>query len=140
MHILLRVNAILSVSETNILADSAMLSCVLSCFSPKLQCAVSKFTTNNMDVTVASTIGHVTGTVNTYSYPTQTITLGCLNSSTTYNYCVVTINTNMVKVGKSLCGNFTTLTKVTTISENNDGMYVASYILSYSMIYLYTAS
>jgi len=120
-----------------------MLSCVLSRFSPELQCVVSKFTTNNMDVTVASTIGHVTGTVsvNTYSNPTQTITLGCLNSSTTYNYCVVTINTtNMVKVGKSVCGNFTTITKKTTISENNDGMCVASYILSCSMIYLYIVS
>ena len=81
---------------------------------------MSQFTTNNMDVNVASGSGQVTGSLMAYSYPTQTITLSCLNSGTTYNYCVIaTVATNMMPVGEPVCGRFTTKN---IVSENNDGM------------------
>ena len=73
-----------------------------------------------MDVNVASGSGQVTGSLMAYSYPTQTITLSCLNSGTTYNYCVVATNaTNMMPVGEPVCGRYTTRN---IVSENNDGM------------------
>ena len=81
---------------------------------------MSQFTTNNMDVNVASGNGQVTGSLMAYSYPTHTITLSCLNSDTTYNYCVVATDaTNVVQVGEPVCGRFTTRN---IVSENNDGM------------------
>ena len=68
---------------------------------------------------MASTTSHVSRSVMTYSYPTQTVTLNCLNSGTTYNYCVIATNTtNMVQVGELVCGSFTTRR---ISSENNDG-------------------
>ena len=53
-----------------------------------------------------------------YSYPTQTVTLNCLNSGTTYNYCVIATNTtNMVQIAELVCGSFT----IRRISgENNE--------------------
>ena len=67
------VNALLSIDESDITEDSATLICELSCFSPNLQCAVSQFTTNNMNVNVASGSGQVTGSVMAYSYPTPNL-------------------------------------------------------------------
>ena len=97
----------------------------MSCFSSDLRCVVSQFTTNNMDVNVASGNGQVTGSLMAYSYPTQAITLSCLNSGTTYNCCVVATNaTNMVQVGEVVCGSFTTRN---IISDNSNGMYIAKY-------------
>ena len=79
-----------------------------------------------MDVNVASGSGQVTGSLMAYSYPTQTITLSCLNSGTTYNYCVVSTNaTNMVQVGEPVCGSFTT--RIIT-GDDSDGTYVAKYM------------
>ena len=78
-----------------------------------------------MDVNVAIGNGQVTGSLMAYSYPTQTITLTCLNSGTTYNYCVVATDaTNVVQVGEPVCGSFTTRN---IISDNSDGMYIAKY-------------
>ena len=95
----------------------------MPCFSPNLQCVVSQFTTNNMDVNAASGRGQVTGSLMAYSYPTQTILFIGLNSGTTYNYCVVaTDDINMIQVGEPVCGNFTTGI-ITT--DNSDGTYVA---------------
>ena len=83
---------------------------------------MSRFTTNNMDVNVASGSVQVTGSLMAYSYPTQTITLSCLNSGTTYNYCVIATDaTNMMPVEEPVCDMFTTKN---IISENNDGMYM----------------
>ena len=105
---------------SDITENSATLICELPCFSPNLRCVVSQFTTNNMDVNVASGSGQVTGSLMAYSYPTHTITLSCLNSGTTYNYCVVATDaTNMGQVGEPMCGNFTTI--IITI-DNSDGM------------------
>ena len=68
---------------------------------------------------MASTNGHVSSSVMTYNYPTQTVTLNCLNSGTTYNYCVIATNTtNLVQVGEPVCSSFTTRR---ISSENNDG-------------------
>ena len=108
----LGVNAILSVDEMNITENSATLTCELSCFSPNLQCVLSNFTLNSMDVNVTNSIGDITGSLMTYSYPTQTVTLTDLDSDTTYNYCIVATDiTNMMEVGESMCGNFTTVTQ-----------------------------
>ena len=116
------VNALLSVYEDSITEDSATLICELSCFSPNLQCAVSQFTTNNMNVNVASGSGQVTGTVMAYSYPTQSVSVSCLTSGTTYNYCVIATNaTNMVQVGEPVCGSFTTR-NIISDSASSDGM------------------
>ena len=99
----------LSIDESDITEDSATLICELSCFSPNSRCVVSLLTTNNMGANVVCAIGQVTGSVMAYSYPTQTITLNCLNSDTTYNYYVIATNaTDMGQVGEPLCGSFTT--------------------------------
>ena len=128
------VNAVLSVDESNITEDLATLNCEMSCFSSNLRCVVFQFTTNNMDVNVASGSGQVSGSLMAYSYPTQTITLTCLNSGTTYNYCVVATDaTNMVQVGEPMCGSFTT---VIITSDNSDGRYVAKFIELYIIIQL----
>ena len=122
----LGVNPILSIDDSGIADDSATLICGLSCFSSDLRCVVSHLATNDMDIDVTSVTGHVTGSIMDYSYPTQSITLNCLNSGTTYNYCVIATNTtNMVQVGEPVCGSFTTRR---TSSENNDGMCVVMYI------------
>ena len=116
------VNALLSIDESDITEDSATLICELSCFSPNLQCAISQFTTNNMTVNVASGSGQVTGSVMTYSYPTQSVSVSCLTSGTTYNYCVIATNaTNMVQVGEPVCGSFTTR-NIISDSASSDGM------------------
>ena len=127
------VNAILSISETSQLSDSVTLLCEMPCFSSDLQCVIFNLTANNMNIDVSITTGPVTGSVMSYSYPTQAITLNCLNSSTTYNYCVIATNiTNMVEVGIPLCGNFTTEKTAVTKNGNNDsGTYVCKCIGMY---------
>ena len=75
-----------------------------------------------MDVNVAIGNGQVTGSLMAYSYPTQTITLTCLNSGATYNYCVIATDaTNVVQFGEPVCGSFTTWI---ITSDNSDGRYV----------------
>ena len=125
VYVYLGVNAI-SVDERGTSDDSATLICKLACFSSNLQCAIVSFTTNSV---VTNSISDVTGSVMTYSYPTQTITLSGLNSSTTYNYCVIaTDTTNVMIVGEPVCGSFTTLK---FNSENNDGKYVCRHLIVY---------
>ena len=114
------VNALLSADESDITEDSATLICELSCFSPNLQCAVSQFITNNMNVNVASGSGQVTGSVMAYSYPTQSVSVSCLTSGTTYNYCVIATNAaNMVQVGEPVCGSFTTRNIISDSASSN---------------------
>ena len=116
------VNALLSIDESDITEDSATLICELSCLPPNLQCAVSQFTTNNMNVNVASGSGQVTGSVMAYSYPIQSVSVSCLTSGTTYNYCVIATNAaNMVQVGEPVCGSFTTR-NIISDSSSSDGM------------------
>ena len=78
-----------------------------------------------MVVNVTNSISDITGSVIAYSYPTQTIALSGLNSSTTYYYCIAAVDTNntMVYIGEPVCGSFTTQ-KIT--SENNDGKYAGT--------------
>ena len=124
--ILLGVNAILSVDETEITENSATLTCELPCFSSNLQCVISHFITSCTDVNVTSSIIFA-GTVMTYSYPTQTITLSGLNSGTTYNYCIVATNiTNMMLVGEPVCGSFTTQI-ITKTNEGNCILYIGTF-------------
>ena len=121
MHMRIGVNPVLSVDESDITEDSAKLICELSCFSPDLQCVVSHLTTNNMDVNLKIAC-QVTGSVIAYSYPTQTITLNCLNSGTAYNYCVIATNaTDMGQVGGPVCDSFTTRI---IASDDSDGTYM----------------
>ena len=72
-----------------------------------------------MNVNVASGSGQVTGSVMAYSYPTQSVSVSCLTSGTTYNYCVIV--TNMVQVGEPVCGSFTTR-NIISDSSSSDGM------------------
>ena len=63
----------------------------------------------------------------TYCYPIQFVTLNCLNSGTTYNYCVVsTDGTNIVQVGEPVCGSFTTV----IITRRVISGMVCSYVVS----------
>ena len=118
-YLIIGVDAILSVDEIDIMENSAALICELPCFSPSLQCVISHFITSRTDVNLANVTSDITGSMMTYSYPTQTITLSGLNSGTTYTYCVIATNTtNMMEVGELVCGNFTTR-KI--INETNDG-------------------
>ena len=118
-YLIIGVDAILSIDEIDIMENSATLICELPCFSPSLQCVISHFITSCTDVNLANVTSDITGSMMTYSYPTQTITLSGLNSGTTYNYCVIATNTtNMMEVGELVCGNFTTR-KI--INETNDG-------------------
>ena len=111
------VHAILDVEETNITENSASLTCELPCFSPNIQCVLSQFMSCT-DVNVTIDTGNITGSVESYSYPTQAMIISGLNSDTTYNYCVVVTNTtNMMKVGEPACRSFVTQK---TISETND--------------------
>ena len=100
--------------------NSATLICGLPCFSPTLQCVLSHFITNCTDVNVANTTSDIIGSVMSYTYPTQSIILSGLNSGTTYNYCVVAVDSSMMMVGEPLCGTFTTQM---IISKSNDGKY-----------------
>ena len=97
----------------DITENSATLTCELPCFSSNLQCVLSKFTLNSMDVNVTNSPSNITGSLMTYSYPTYSnYNSQWLNSDTTYNYCIVATNiTNMMEVGESMCGNFTTVTQ-----------------------------
>ena len=104
--------------------NSATLICEPPCFSPSLQCVISYFIMSCTDINVANSISDITGSVMAYSYPTQTITLSGLNSSTSYNYCVIATNTtNVMIIGEPVCGSFTTQ-KIN--SENNDGKYAGT--------------
>lgn len=133
LYIILGVNAIFRVDVRNLTEDSASLICELPCFSPDLRCVISNITTNNMIVNVASTNGHIIGSLMTYSYPTQIITLNCLNSDTTYNYCVIATNiTNMMTVGVPVCGNFTTMT---IISDNNSTCLQGGCVYNYVFLH-----
>ena len=119
----LGVNPISSIEETDITENSATLTCELPCFSPNVQCVLSQFIScTNVNVT----IGNITGSVESYSYPTQTISVSGLNSNTTYKYCVALTNTtNMIMVGGPVCGSFTTQ-KI--ISEANDDSKYINYL------------
>ena len=75
-----------------------------------------------MNVNVASGSGQVTGSVMAYSYPTQSVSVSCLTSGTTYKYCVIATDAaNMVQVGEPVCGSFTTR-NIISGSSSSDGM------------------
>ena len=123
----LGVNSILSVNKSDITENSATLISKLPCSSPELLCVVSHLATNNVDinmdidvdVNVTTTAGYVSDPEVTYDYPAHIITVNRLNSSTTYDYCIMVVNstntTDMPPVGKPMCGNFTTT--ITTKSD-----------------------
>ena len=98
----------MNVSDENVTSNSAILKCELSCFSPKLKCALFNITANNTDVEskTKNTTGNVSRSETINNYPTQLITLTNLASDTTYNYCVYM--TDMMEAGNAVCGNFTT--------------------------------
>ena len=117
------VQAIISVTVENVSTTSATLDCMLPCFSPNLQCNLSNIKTNGVDaMNINVTNGNIVGSVMSYSYPTQRITISNLIDNTTYNYCVVAIDmTNMMKVGETVCGSF--------ITRPLPGTYVRTYVI-----------
>ena len=122
---LVAVQAIISVTEVTV---SNTLECTLPCFSPNLRCNLSNITTNGVDaVNIIVTNGNIVGSVMSYSYPTQRITISNLIDNTTYNYCVVAIDmTNMMKVGEPVCGSFVASPQPTTT-----GTYVYTHVCTY---------
>ena len=128
----LGVNGILSVDETEITENSAKLISELPCFSSNLQCVLSNFTMNSMDVNVTNNVSNITGSLMAYSYPTHTINITGLDSGTTYSYCIVATNmTNMMEVGESMCGNFTTIQKSKYITFHKYSNSIFPYIYMY---------
>ena len=114
----LGINAILSVDEMDITENSATLTCELPCFSSNLRCVIFYSVTSCDDVSVTNNTGDITGSLMAYSYPTHTITLSCLNSDTTYNYCIFATDiTDMI--GEPVCGNFTTQKIITKTNEGD---------------------
>ena len=100
------------VDETDIEEDSITLVCQLPCFSPELKHSMHNFTSNGTDVNVTMVTGNITGSEESYSYPTQDMIISGLNSGTTYNYCVVLNDTvNFMVVGEPVCGSFITRSK-----------------------------
>ena len=133
------VNAILSVYATKITENSATLMSEVPCFSSNLECVLSHFTLNNVDVNVTNSTSDITGSLMTYSYPTQTITLSKLNNDILYNYCIVAINiTSMMEVGEPVCGSFTTQKIITETNEGNHILYIGTLLLQYTYIHTYT--
>ena len=133
-NLYIAVQAIISVTVETVSTTSATLECTLPCFSPNLQCNLFNITTNGVDA-VNITNGNIFGSVMSYSYPTQNITINNLMESTAYNYCVVAINiTNMMKIGEAVCGSFiarplppppATTTTTTSTPGNN---YIRKYV------------
>ena len=116
--------------------NSATLTCELPCFSSNLQCVVSHFITSCADVNITYGTRNITGSLMTYSYPTQTITVTGLNSDTTYNYCIVASNiTNMIIFGEPVCGNFTTQKITTGTNEGNHILYIGTVLLRYTYMH-----
>ena len=112
---------IFDVDETEVTEDSVILNCQLPCFSPDLQCVLYNLTTNDMDVNVTNDTSIITGSVESYSYPIQTMIISGLDSGTTYNYCVILYDiTDMMKVGEPVCGSFTTRKIIN--KTNDDGI------------------
>ena len=116
---LIGANAILSVGASNITENLATVNAEMPCSSPDLECFLSDLKINNMNVTVNNiTSSNDNGLMMAYSHPSHTIQLSGLNRSTTYNYCVIAINatnatdatngTEMMEVGKPMCGVFIT--------------------------------
>ena len=65
-----------------------------------------------MDINATNDTSNITGSVESYSYPTQAMIISGLDSGTTYSYCVILYNiTDMMEVGEPVCGNFTTIGK-----------------------------
>ena len=105
VHVFTDVNAVLRVDESNITENSARLICELPCSSPDLRCKIFNFTACDMNIYVTNATHCVNGLMMLYVHKN----LSNLNSGTTYNYCVIAINTtNMTEVGKPVCSSFTT--------------------------------
>ena len=65
----------------------------------------------------------LTGSEESYNYPTQAMIISGLIGDTTYTYCVVLNNTvNLMKVGEPVCGSFTTQKIIS--KANDDSKYI----------------
>ena len=99
------VAALLNVTK-NVSSTTATLECTLPCFSPNIRCNLFNITPNNIEVI---TYGGIMGSSMSYSYPTQQIMITNLRYNTTYEYCIVSVDTtNNMIVGDPMCGNFAT--------------------------------
>ena len=134
------VNSILSVDDSNVGESSAILISKLPCSSPGLRSVMLNLMNYNtdvkmdvdLDVNMTNTTGIVPDPELTYSYPTHVMTVKRLNSSTTYYYCIMAINstnttntTDMLPVGLPVCGNFTTA----IITKSHECEYIAHLII-----------
>ena len=92
-----------------------------------MQCVLSQFVSCT-DVNVTIDTGNITGSVESYSYPTQAMIISGLNSGTTYNYCIVYYDaTNMMEIGEPACGSF--ITQKTTSETNGDGKFYSMVVI-----------
>ena len=101
------VAAILNVMLLDVSSTTATLECTLPCFSPNIRCSLSTITPNYIEVI---TYGGIMGSSVSYSYPTQQIMISNLRYNTTYEYCIVAVDTttNNMTVGDPVCSNFIT--------------------------------
>ena len=132
-----------SVTEETVSTTSVVLVCTLPCFSPYLRCNLSNITTNGVNAVNISIIkGSIVGSMMSYSYPTQRITISNLmDNNTTYNYCVVAINmNNMTEVGEPVCDSFIARAPSPpspTPTATLIGTYVRTYIHTYIHTYVH---
>ena len=110
----------------------ATLECTLPCFSPNIQCRLFSITPNNNEVI---TYGGIIRSSMRYSYPTQQIMISNLRYNTTYEYCVVAVDTtnNNMMVGDPVCGKFYTIAGIAFVF-----IVVMNISSSYKNIFFYT--
>jgi len=123
---------VLSVTEREVLDNSAELVCTLACFSPNIHCKLSCIAIDGVkcELTPNYTTSSISGSSSSYDYPTQNITIQDLISGTRYKYCVTGVNVSneeMVDIGELMCGSFRTRLS-TVIRSDNDGMYSVHHI------------
>ena len=121
----IEIGPLLGVAQGEMLKNSAELVCTLACFSPNIHCKLSTIAIDGIkcELTPNYITSSISGSSNSYDYPTQKIILYDLTSGNRYNYCVTGVSVSddeIVDVGEPICGTFTT----STARSENDGMYI----------------
>ena len=121
----IEIGPLLGVAQGEMLKNSAEFVCRLACFSPNVHCKLSTIAIDGIkcELTPNYTTSSISGSSNSYDYPTQKIIIYDLTSGNRYNYCVTGVSVSddeIVDVGEPICGTFTT----STARSENDGMYI----------------
>jgi len=115
---------LLGVSQGEVLESSAELVCTLACLSPNIQCKLSNIAIDGIkcELTLNYSISFISGSFNSYDYPTQKIVIYNLTSGIRFTYCVTAVDIsdeNAGEIGEPICGSFTT----SPTGNEENGMY-----------------